>query len=200
MAFTTDRRRRNTRREVVGRAVEVARAEGLERLTIGRLATEMEMSKSGLFRHFGSKEDLQLATLDAAATEYVEQIVRPALEAPEGIARLRLLCAGYFDYLEGRQAAGGCFWAATSAEFDDRPGRISDRVREFVAAWVALLAAEARNAGAPDPDQLAFELHALALGANLRAQLLRDEAAYVRARAGMERLLAPLERAGDQPQ
>lgn len=169
--------------------MELARSNGLEGLTIGRLAAEMKMSKSGLFRHFGSKEELQLATIDAAAREYVEQIVQPALALPEGRERLRALCDRYLDYLERQLTTGGCFWAGSAAEFDARPGPVRDRVREMVAAWVALLTREAELAGADDPEQLAFELHSLVLGANLRSQLLGDAAAFERSRAALQRLL-----------
>src|SRR5918997_329003 len=95
-----DRRRRGTRAAIVARAKQVARNDGLEGLTIGRLASEMQMSKSGLFRHFGSKEELQLATIEAAAQEYIEQIVEPALKEPEGRERLQALCEHYLRYLE----------------------------------------------------------------------------------------------------
>ena len=183
------RRRGGTRRVVLERAIDLASAEGLEGLTIGRLAAEMEMSKSGLFRHFGSKEELQLATVDAAAQRYVEEVVAPALELPEGKERLRALCERYFDHLEQQVFAGGCFWAACSTEFDDRPGPVRDRVREVVTAWLALLAGEAERAGLEEPEQVAFELHSLALGANLRSRLLGDRNAFAHARAAVERLL-----------
>ena len=181
--------RPGTREAILVRAIDLASAEGLEGLTIGRLAAEMEMSKSGLFRHFGSKEELQLATVDAASERYIEEVVAPALEAPEGEERLRALCERYFEHLERSVFDGGCFWAASAAEFDDRPGPVRDRIREATGAWLALLAREAERAGAEDPEQLAFELHSLALGANLASRLLEDPDAFVRARAAMERLL-----------
>lgn len=182
-------RRGGTRRAVLERAIDLASAEGLEGLTIGRLAAEMGMSKSGLFRHFGSKEELQLATIDAAATRYIEQVVAPALQEQEGTQRLRALCDSYFGHLEHQVFEGGCFWAACSAEFDDRPGPVRDKVRDLVAAWLSLLATEAERAGAEEPEQLAFELHSLALGANLRRRLLGDPDAFVRARTAVDRLL-----------
>jgi AcrR family transcriptional regulator len=186
---TSDRRRRGTRAAILARATELARSDGLEGLTIGRLAGEMKMSKSGLFRHFGSKEELQLATIDAAAREYVEQVVEPALEQPEGRPRLEALCDHYLAHLEQRVGAGGCFWAACAAEFDDRPGPVRDRVEQMVAAWVSLLRREAKLAGAEDPEQLAFELHSLVMGANLHAQLLGEAPAFARARVALKRLL-----------
>ena len=185
-----DRRRRDTRAGILARAVELGRTGGLEGLTIGRLADEMKMSKSGLFRHFGSKEELQLATIDAAAREYIEQIVEPALALPPGSERLDTLCNGYLSHLERQANAGGCFWAGCAAEFDDRPGPVRDRVQEMVGAWVSLLRREAELADADDPDQLAFELHSLMLGANLRSQLLGDAEGFARARTAVKRLLS----------
>ena len=184
-----DRRRRGTRAAILARATELARSEGLVGLTIGRLAAETKMSKSGLFRHFGSKQELQLATIDAAAREYAEEIVEPALAEPEGRRRLEALCEHYLAHLERQVGAGGCFWAGCAAEFDDRPGPVRDRVQQMVAAWVSLLRHEAEVAGAEDPDQLAFELHSLVMGANLRAQLLGDATAFARARTAMKRQL-----------
>jgi AcrR family transcriptional regulator len=182
-------KRPRTREAILERAIDLASAEGLEGLTIGQLAAEMKMSKSGLFRHFGSKEELQLATVDAAARRYVERVVTPALEAPEGEERLRALCERYLDHLEEQVFAGGCFWSATSTEFDDRPGPVRDKIRDALNAWLALLAGEAKRAGAEEPEQLAFELHSLALGANLRSRLLGQRDAFDRARAAVERLL-----------
>lgn len=181
--------RGSTRQAVLERAIDLASTEGLEGLTIGRLAAEMEMSKSGLFRHFGSKEELQLATIDAAAQRYAEEVVAPALELPKGKRRLRALCERYLDHLEQRVFAGGCFFAACATEFDDRPGPVRDRVSEMMASWLALLAGEAERAGADDPAQLAFELHSVVLAANLRSRLLRDPNAFVHARAAVDRLL-----------
>ena len=177
-----------TREAILERAVDLASVEGLEALTIGRLAGEMSMSKSGLFRHFGSKEELQLATVAAAAERFVEEVVRPALEAEPGAPRLRALSDRYIGHLEQQVFAGGCFWGATAPEFDDRPGAVRDSIRDYFSAWSEGLANEARTAGLPDPDQFAFELVALASGANMRYRLFREEEAFTRARQGMERL------------
>jgi AcrR family transcriptional regulator len=178
-----------TREAILRRAVDLASVEGLEGLTIGRLASEMGMSKSGLFRHFGSKQELQLATVDAASELFVAEVVDPALEEDEGAPRLRAMCERYLDHLEAGVFSGGCFWAATTAEFDSRPGPVRDRVRERVAAWVDGLAGLAGAAGVEDPEQLAFELHAVAQGANQRFQLFGDEKAFARARRTFDRLL-----------
>ncbi|HZA89102.1 MAG TPA: TetR/AcrR family transcriptional regulator [Solirubrobacterales bacterium] len=178
-----------TREAILRRAVDLASVEGLEGLTIGRLASELGMSKSGLFRHFGSKQELQLATVDAASERFIAEVVEPALKEDEGAPRLRALCDGYLDHLESAVFSGGCFWAETSSEFDSRPGPVRDKVRDAVQAWVDGLAQLARVAGVEDPDQLAFELHSVAQGANQRFQLFGDENAFARARATFERLL-----------
>jgi AcrR family transcriptional regulator len=176
------------RAEILERAADLGSVEGLEGLTIGRLADEMGMSKSGLFRHFGSKQELQLATVDAAAERFTVEVVGPAFEAPEGAPRLREMCERYLGYLESGVFDGGCFWAATTIEFDGRPGPVRDRIRDAVELWLATLARLAREAGAEDPDQLAFELHCIGQGANQRSQL-GDAKAYARARTAFERLL-----------
>src|SRR3954452_19689890 len=175
-----------TREAILERAMDLASVEGLEGLTIGRLATELEMSKSGLFGHFGSKEELQLATVREAADRFVAEGVALALAEAEGAPRLHALCDRYVDHLERQVFSGGCFFAAAAAEFDDRPGPVRDAVRTGVGAWLGLLARNAAAAGVEDPEQLAFELHALALGANSGARLFGDEQAVARARAAID--------------
>jgi AcrR family transcriptional regulator len=189
-AATTRRRRdRNpgrTREAILDRAVDLASTEGLEGLTIGRLAADLEMSKSGLFGHFGSKEELQLASIDEASTRFVREVIEPTLAEAEGAPRLRALAASYLDYLERGVFAGGCFFAAASIEFDDRPGPVGDRVRDVVAAWMSYLEGQARAAGADDPKLLAFEFHALAQGANSAFRLFEDPQAFARARKAID--------------
>jgi AcrR family transcriptional regulator len=180
----------NTREAILERAVDLASTDGLEGLTIGRLASELDMSKSGLFGHFGSKEELQLATIDHAARRFVAEVVEPAYrENPEGPERLRALVDRYLDHMSDEVFPGGCFWAAASAEFDGRPGPVRDAVKDGTAAWLAELERQAEAAGVDDPRQLAFELHALASGANQRFQLFGDRDAFERARRGIARLL-----------
>src|SRR5215207_5340323 len=171
-----------TRGTILDRAVDLASTEGLEGLTIGRLASDLELSKSGLFGHFGSKEELQLATIEEASTRFVRAVVEPALDEAEGEPRLRALCGAFIDYLERGVFAGGCFFGAASIEFDDRPGQVGDRVRDAVAAWMDYLESQARTAGADDPKLLAFEFHALAQGANSAFRLFGDPGAFARAR------------------
>src|SRR5712664_4994354 len=128
-----------TRHTILEAAVNIASTEGLEGLSIGRLALDLSMSKSGLFAHFGSKEDLQLATVDAARSIFIEKVIRPAFEAKKGLPRLRRLCEIWFDYAENHVFRGGCFFAAASAEFDSRPGRVRDRIAEIMKEWLEVL-------------------------------------------------------------
>ena len=191
MATATRKRlgAKGTREAILDRAVDLASAEGLEGLTIGRLASELGMSKSGLFGHFGSKEGLQLATIEAAASRFVREVVEPTLSEPEGVARLRALCHRYIAYVERPVFPGGCFWGAVTTEFDGRPGPVRDRIRDSVGAWLAELERQARIAGVPDPAQLAFQVHALAQGANSSFQLFGDPRTFRRARDAIEALL-----------
>jgi AcrR family transcriptional regulator len=182
-------KQRNTREAILDRAVDIASEEGLEGLTIGRLASEMEMSKSGLFGHFGSKEELQLATIDAAGRRFIDAVVVPVADQEEGAERLRALSDGYIGYMERQVFPGGCFWATVTAEFDSRPGPVRDAVREKVAAWVGGLEREAEAAGVDDSAQLAFEIYSIAQGANSAFQLFDDCAAFDRARTAIDRLL-----------
>jgi AcrR family transcriptional regulator len=185
-----------TRQAILEAAVDVASAEGLEGLTIGRLASKLQMSKSGLFAHFGSKEELQLATIEAARSIFVREVIRPAFEAAHGMPRLWKLCDVWLGYVQGGVFRGGCFFAAAAAEFDSRPGTVRDRIAEIMKEWLNILrraVVEAKEAGhtdkGVDPTQLAFEFNALELGANWAFQLYGDRQAFARAReAILERL------------
>ena len=192
-----------TRDAILGRAMDLASLEGLEGLTIGRLATELSMSKSGLFAHFGSKEELQLATLAAANGVLWREVVEPAAGIESGLHRLRALIEGYVGYLEREVFPGGCFLSAAAAEFDGRPGAVRDAIVVASRAWGDELEGQAGIAVAKgelpqgtDPTQLAFELNALASGANVAYQLHRDRQAFERARMAIARLL---EGAGNDP-
>ena len=188
-----------TRRAILEAAVDMASAEGLEGLTIGRLASGLEMSKSGLFAHFGSKEELQLACVEAAREIFLSEVIHPALRAPRGIARLRALCEQWVSYAERKVFRGGCFFDAAAAEFDGRPGEVRDRVAANWRDWLAMLesaARKAQEAGELDPEidprQVAYELNALVTAANRSSQLLEDEEAWNRARAAARRLIDSL--------
>jgi AcrR family transcriptional regulator len=173
-----------TRRAILRKAVNIASLEGLEGLTIGKLASALRISKSGLFAHFGSKEDLQCAVVDEARDIFVEKVVRPAYQF-HGLKRLRALCENWLSYGEKRVFPGGCFFAAASLEFDDRPGRVRDQIVELMKKWLGNLEYAARDAQLAgeikkevDVRQLAFEIQALAMGANWSSRLFRDQNAF----------------------
>ncbi len=182
----------HTRAAILDRAVDLASVEGLEGLTIGRLAGELGMSKSGLFAHFGSKQELQLATVEAAAHRFRVAVIESALDAPDGAPRLRAMGDAYLAHLEGGGYSGGCFWAATSAEYDDRPGPVRDAIAAALDAWLGELERQAGIAGCPDPGRFAFELYAVVMGANSRFRLSADRAVFGYARETIDRLLAEL--------
>jgi AcrR family transcriptional regulator len=179
-----------TRASILDRAVDLASVEGLEGLTIGRLAAELRMSKSGLFAHFGSKQELQLATVEAAAQRFRDSVIVPSLDAPEGAPRLRAMGNRYLERLG--DYSGGCFWAATSAEYDDRPGPVRDAIAAALAAWTGELERQARIAGVERPERFAFELYALVMGVNSRYRLSGDERVFEYAREALDRLLVEL--------
>jgi AcrR family transcriptional regulator len=181
-----------TRAAILDRAVDLASVEGLEGLTIGHLAAELEMSKSGLFAHFGSKQELQLAAVEAAARRFRARVIEPALGTAEGVPRLRAIADSYLAYLDGGAYSGGCFWAATSAEYDDRPGPVRDAIAAALDAWLGELERQARIAGSAEPGRFAFEVYAAIMGANSRFRLSGDRAVFGYARAVVDRLLAEL--------
>ena len=189
-----------SRATILEASARLATVEGLEGLSIGRLAEQIGMSKSGLYAHFGSKEELQLATVDTAAEIFRDQVVSPteALESP--LARLEALGEGFLEHLERRVFPGGCFFASAAAEFDTHPGPVKELIAFHVANWMATLeelAAAAQRDDELDPEedpaQLAFELDAYLLMANTAYVLHNDPATFGRARAAFE---ARLHRAG----
>jgi AcrR family transcriptional regulator len=190
MASASATKGERTRAAILDRAVDLASVEGLEGLTIGRLASDLEMSKSGLFRHFGSKQDLQLATVGAARDRFVAMVLQPASAAPDGGPRLRAMAEHYLDYLYS--FPGGCFWGATASEFDDRPGPVRDAIAASLDAWMAELVRQAKAAGIDDPERYAFELYAVITAANARWRLSGDRRTFDLARAALARLDAEL--------
>jgi AcrR family transcriptional regulator len=185
-------RGRRTREGILAVAVDLGSCEGLEALTIGRLASRTQVSKSGLFAQFGSKEGLQLATVDAARAIFTREVIGPALRAPEGLPRLRATLAAWLDYFRRDVFLGGCFFHAASLEFDGRPGPVRDRVVEVMDEWLGWLRELTRQARLPrgvDPEQLAFELNAIGLAANWQRQLLDDGRALDCAADAFDRLL-----------
>ena len=162
-----------TRGAILRAAASLATVDGLEGLSIGNLAAAIGMSKSGLYAHFGSKEELQLATVEAADRIFQEVVVQPALAAPPGLAQLVALCDAYFEYLKRGTFPGGCFFAAAALEMGTRPGPVKERVAAWESGFAALVrgfvatALEQQELPArEDPDRLAFELHGIMLAAD----------------------------------
>ena len=161
-----------SRHKILDAAAKLATTEGLEGLSIGRLAEHIGMSKSGLYAHFGSKEELQLATIDTAGQIFAAEVIAPATEASTPLAKIEVLCEQFLSHLERRVFPGGCFFASAAAEFDTHPGPVRERIAGFQRDWTGQLAQLVRDAqaagelGAEDPDQLAFELNAHLLMAN----------------------------------
>ncbi len=198
---TSKRRTRSdgerSRRAILEAATRLATVEGLEGLSIGRLAKEIGMSKSGLYAHFESKQDLQLATISAAEDVIGSEVIEPASEAAEGLPRLEALCERYLSYVERDVFPGGCFFVSAATEWDTRPGPVRDRVVDTYAGWMELFETNIRRAqelGELDADvdssQLTFEIMAMLDQANSLYVLFRDPAVIERGRAGIATRLA----------
>jgi AcrR family transcriptional regulator len=191
-----------SRHTILDAAARLATIEGLEGLSISRLAEHIGMSKSGLYAHFGSKEELQLATVETAAQIFREDVIRPAAAVEQPLARLEALCESFLSHLERRVFPGGCFFVSAAAELDTHPGPVKEQVAAFLRDWLATLedlAAHAQRDGdldaSEDPAQLAFELDAYLLMANMAYLLHNDAGTLQRARAAVKaRLLRARER------
>jgi|SRR5580693_4269676 AcrR family transcriptional regulator len=180
-----------SRAAVLERSVQMASREGLEGLTIGKLAAELEVHKSSVFALFGSKEELQLATLAAARGILIERVIVPALSSEEGLLRLRAMGEAWWNYLASDVFVGGCFLCAASTEMDGRPGPVRDAVAEVMREWIAVLEANIEAAIAAgdmradvDCAAMAFRLNALGMAANWQRQLLEDPSGLEHARVG----------------
>jgi len=185
-----------TRHGIVSLAADVATARGLEGLTVGDLAKSLRMSKSGLFAHFGSKEELQLAVIERAREQFEQHILPAGVQAEPGLSRLLVLLIAWSDHIEHTPHRGGCFFAAASAEFDDRPGPVRDEIARLTSLWVDRLIREAATAKSlgqlrprADPRQIAFEVHAFVQEANWAKQLHSDQHAFKRARRAIRACL-----------
>ena len=188
-----------TRHAILDVAANLATEEGLEPLSIGRLADAAGMSKSGLFAHFGSKEELQVATVDHAASIFVREVIEPARAAPQGLPRVWALCERMIDYSERQVFPGGCFFAAASFEFKRRPGPVRDRIQEMLRSWQSYLehaVARAQEGGELEASlsarEIAFELDAYAQAANAQYQLFEDAAVFGEARRAVRERLESL--------
>ena len=192
---STKRRRSDgerSRAAILDAATRLATVEGLDGLSIGRLAEHTGMSKSGLYAHFGSKEELQLAIIDTASGIFVREVIEPGRSA-EGIARVRALADAFISYIERGVFAGGCFFRAAQAEFDTNPGPVQEKIREAHGSWLRYLEQQVRGAqergeidAAEDPAQLAFEIYAMLETADAVYQLNDDPQALERGRKGIE--------------
>lgn len=183
-----------TRDAIVDRAYEIARVSGVEGLSIGPLAQAVGMSKSGVFAHFGSREELQLAVIESAATRFGEAVLIPALSKPRGLPRLRAIMENWFEWIRGN--AGGCVLMGSVTEYDDRPGPLRDRVVQNEQRWRDMLrhaiglAIESGQLRAGDAEQYAFELYAYPLAVHHDAGLFGYEQARRRGDIAVERWLA----------
>ncbi len=183
-----------TREAILAQAARLATVDGLDGLSIGGLATAIGMSKSGLYAHFGAKEDLQLATVASARETFIAEVFVPALDAPRGVRRLHAACDAFLSHIERRVFPGGCFFAVAAADVGTRPGAVRDAVAAQQRDWTELLerlAREAMDAGELDPGvdaaQLAFELNAVLVSASTTFILQNDAAVFELARAAVRR-------------
>ncbi len=191
------RKGEQTRTLILNEAVALASQVGLEGLSIGSLAERLDMSKSGLFAHFGSKEDLQVRTLGRAQELFLEQVFSPALKQPQGLPRLRALFSSWLAWLESNDdLPGGCLMLAASAEYDDRPGAVRDllvagqrELRGAIAKAIRLAIDEGHLEPQTDPWQLTFELFGIVLATHHDLRLFGDARALDRASDALERLI-----------
>jgi AcrR family transcriptional regulator len=186
-----------TRASILNEAAKLATIEGLEGLSIGQLASAIGMSKSGLYAHFGSKEELQLATIETAQAIFDREVTGPAMAAPKG-EQLHALCEAFLSHVEREVFPGGCFFASAAAEVGTRRSSVRDAIAEIYAGWavqMADLARDAQDAGRvdkkEDPEQLAFELNAILVAANNGYILQRDPGVFTRAREAISRYVRP---------
>jgi AcrR family transcriptional regulator len=184
-----------TRAAIVEAALAMASRDGLEGLTIGTLADQMRMSKSGVFAHFGSREDLQLAVLKEYVGRFVDEVLRPAVKKPRGLPRLEAILDRWVAFL-ARELTRGCIMIAGAVEYDDRPGPLREAMVSIITGWKAELLKAIRQAMAEghlkpsvDAPQMVFEVYGLMLAMHQDARLLRSADSAKRARAGLRRLL-----------
>jgi AcrR family transcriptional regulator len=194
-----------TRAAIVDAALTIARRDGLEGLTIGDLAAQMQMSKSGVFAHFGSREELQRAVLAEYASRFVAAVLAPAVRRPRGLPRLRAILENWLKLLT-LEIEQGCLMVSGSIEYDDRPGPMREAVVGIIRGWTAELLRAIEDAKASgelradvDASQLAFEIYGLMLSFHQSARLLRSADSTRRARAGLQRLLDAALAAGGAP-
>jgi AcrR family transcriptional regulator len=187
-----------TRAAILDEALRLVSKAGLDGLTIGALADATGLSKSGLFAHFGSREELLLAVLDHGQKEFAEVVLKPALEKPRGVPRLRAMFVNWLDWTESAELPGGCPMVGGASEFDDRPGPVRDMLAGGQRAWIDTLKRAVRQAveeqqlpASTDPEQIAFEMFGIALVVHHHRRLLDYPKARARALAALDKLLHP---------
>src|SRR5687768_3836315 len=195
-AATAPTKGERTRAAILDEALRLVSKSGLDGLTIGTLADATGMSKSGLFAHFGSREDLLLAVLDHGQQEFIEVVLKPALEKPRGVPRLKAMFVNWLDWTESADLPGGCPMIGGASEFDDKPGPVRDMLAGGQRAWIDTLKRAAQQAveerqlpSSTDPEQLAFEMFGIALVVHHHRRLLGYPKARARALAALERLI-----------
>ncbi|QEC50426.1 TetR/AcrR family transcriptional regulator [Baekduia soli] len=182
-----------TRALVLDEAARLATVVGIDGLSVGGLAKATGLSKSGVFAHFGSKQELQLATVERARATFAEEVLRPALRAPRGIERLLAACEAFLSHVERRVFPGGCFFSAAAVDVASWPGPVRDAIAAQRREWLGVLerlvreAQELHELDDADPAQLAFELQALLAAANTTFVLEGDPAVFDRARRAVDR-------------
>ena len=186
-----------SRRAILDAAAKLATVDGLEGLSIGRLADQIGMSKSGLYAHFGSKEELQLAAIETADAIFDQEVVAPAEQATSPLEKLEVLCERFLSHVERGVFPGGCFFASAAAEFDTHPGAVKERISEFQLGWTDRLVQLVRAGQAAgeieadeDPEQLVFELNGYLLMANMAFLLYGSAQPIERARSALAARLA----------
>ncbi|MBP2330985.1 AcrR family transcriptional regulator [Kibdelosporangium banguiense] len=181
---------RNTKDMILTKAIDIASLDGLEGITIGRLADELKMSKSGVLGHFGTKQSLQLAAIRSVISQFRIHVVEPSMGRAPGLERLLALCDTWFDYVTDTGLPGGCLMTAAALEFDGRAGEVHDVVAEAWSDWDDLLRGELRRSGGDfDVDQALFEIVAFGPAVNRAVQLFGDRTAAERAKRAVRRVI-----------
>src|SRR3954463_806508 len=187
-----------TRAAIIDRAVQTASIGGLEGVTIGGLADDLGMSKAGGIGHFGDKTTLQRATFHQAQKIFTAAVWERSRDKPRGLPRLQAICENWIKHVSHSPFPGGCFMCTVATEWDAREGELHDEVRDSWRLWLKLLAREAAAAreqgqlpADADPQQIAFEVNAVAMALNQSLQLFEDKRAPARARAAVRRIIGP---------
>ena len=190
------RKGEQTRTAIVDAALELAGRDGLEGLTIGLVADRMRMSKSGVFAHFGSREDLQIAVLKEYEKRFVEGVLLPSLNEPRGLPRLEAMYSRWIDRISIEIASLGCIYVSGAVEYDDRPGPIRDELVGMIRSWQTELVRAIKQAieeghlrADTDPMQLVFVIQGLVLSVHFNARLMHNKESITRGRAGFAQLI-----------